>query len=212
MRPYIEMAAPRFDVLYSDIGGVLGTNGWDSALRRDVCARFNLPAEEIDKRHLLMFDSYERGFMKFEDYLRWVFFAAPRPFALADLRDFILAASVPWPQNIALLHQVKKANGLKLGLISNEGQGITEHRMHKFGLRQVADFIVVSHCVHMRKPDRQIWQLALDLAQATPDRCIYVDDREMFVNVAATLGFTAFQHVDLESTRRKFEQLGLATT
>ena len=63
------MADRKFHVLYSDIGGVLGTNGWDSALRRDVCNKFDLPAEEIDKRHLLMFDSYERGFMKFEDYL-----------------------------------------------------------------------------------------------------------------------------------------------
>ena len=206
------MADSRFQVLYSDIGGVLGTNGWDSALRRDVCAQFDLPAEEIDKRHLLMFDSYERGFMKFEDYLRWVFFASPRPFLLEDLRDYIFSASVPWPQNIALLGRVKKANRLKVGLISNEGQGITEHRMSKFGLREVADFIVISHCVHMRKPDRQIWQLALDLAQATPDQCIYVDDREMFVNVAAALGFTAFQHVDLDSTREKFERLGLITT
>jgi len=206
------MADPRFHVLYSDIGGVLGTNGWDSALRRDVCIKFDLPAEEIDKRHLLMFDSYERGFMKFEDYLRWVFFASPHPFTLEDLRDYIFRASVPWPPNIALLRHIKKANGLKLGLISNEGQGITEYRMNTFGLREVADFIVVSHCVHMRKPDRQIWQLALDLAQAKPDRCIYVDDREMFVNVAAALGFTAFQHVDLDSTRQKFERLGLITT
>jgi putative hydrolase of the HAD superfamily len=212
MRTYIEMADPRFRVLYSDIGGVLGTNGWDTGIRRDVCAKFKVPVKEIDKRHQLMFDSFERGFMKFEDYLRWVFFASPQAFSLEDLRDYILQASIPWPQNIALMHEVKKANGLKLGLISNEGQGITEHRMNAFGLREVADFIVVSHCVHMRKPDRQIWQLALDLAQVTPDQCIYVDDREMFVNVAATLGFTAFQHVDLDSTRQKFERLGLVTT
>ncbi len=203
------MAEPRFRVLYSDIGGVLGTNGWDTQIRRDVCSKFSLSIDEIDKRHQLMFDSFERGFMKFEEYLRWVFFASPRTFSLEALRDFAFAASVPWPQNIALFQQVKKANGLKFGLISNEGQGITEYRMNAFGLREAADFIVVSHCVHMRKPDKQIWQLALDLAQVTAEQCIYVDDREMFVNVAATLGFTAFQHVDLDSTRDKFQRLGL---
>jgi putative hydrolase of the HAD superfamily len=203
------MAEPRFRVLYSDIGGVLGTNGWDTDIRHGACVKFNVSPDEIDKRHQLMFDSYERGFMKFEEYLRWVFFDSPRPFSLEALRDYAFAASIPWPQNIALFHQVKKANGLKFGLISNEGQGITEHRMNAFGLREVADFIVVSHCVHMRKPDRQIWQLALDLAQVTPDQCIYVDDREMFVNVAAAMGFTTFQHVDLDSTREKFQRLGL---
>ena len=171
--------------------------------------KFNVSPDEIDKRHQLMFDSYERGFMKFDEYLRWVFFASPRTFSLETLRDYAFSASVPWPKNIALFDQVKKANGLKFGLISNEGQGITEYRMNTFGLREVADFIVISHCVHMRKPDKQIWQLALDMAQVTPDQCVYVDDREMFVNVAATLGFTAFQHTDLDSTREKFRQLGL---
>ena len=206
-----QMADPRFRVLYSDIGGVLGTNGWDGGIRHNVCLKFNLSSDEIDKRHQLMFDSYERGFLKFEEYLRWVFFGAERPFSLESVRDFALSASVPWPENIALFHHVKTANRLKFGLISNEGQGITEYRVKTFGLREVADFIVVSHCVHMRKPDRQIWQLALDLAQVTPDQCIYVDDREMFVNVAADMGFTAFQHVDLASTREKFERLGLVT-
>ena len=104
---------------------------------------------------------------------------------------------------------MKETNGLKIGLISNEGQGITEHRMGKFGLRDLADFIVVSHYVHMRKPDRQIWRLALNLAQATPEESIYVDDREMFAAVAAELGFTAVHHVSLENTRRRFGQLGL---
>ena len=203
------MAEPRFRVLFSDIGGVLGTNGWDTQIRHDVCSKFNLPPDEIDKRHQLMFDSYERGFMRFEEYLRWVFFDSPRTFSLETLRDYAFTASVPWPQNIALFQQVKKANALKFGLISNEGQGITEYRMNAFGLREVADFIVVSHCVHMRKPDKQIWQLALDMAQVTPEQCIYVDDREMFVNVAAMLGFTAFQHVDLDSTHEKFRRLGL---
>jgi putative hydrolase of the HAD superfamily len=204
------MAEPRFRVLYSDIGGVLGTNGWDSNIRHNVCVKFSVSPDEIDKRHQLMFDSYERGFMKFEEYLRWVFFGSPRAFSLEQVRDYAFGASIPWPQNIALFKQVKQANGLKFGLISNEGQGITEYRMNAFGLRDVADFIVISHCVHMRKPDKQIWQLALDLAQVTPDQCIYVDDREMFVDVAATMGFTAFQHVDLDSTRDKFARLGLA--
>ncbi len=203
------MAEPRFRVLYSDIGGVLGTNGWDTNTRHDVCVKFGVSPDEIDKRHALMFDSYERGFMKFEEYLQWVFFGSPRTFSLEQVRDYAFTASVPWPQNIAHFHQVKQANGLKFGLISNEGQGITEYRMNAFGLREVADFIVISHCVHMRKPDKQIWQLALDLAQVTPEQCIYVDDREMFVNVAAKMGFTAFQHVDLDSTREKFARLGL---
>lgn len=212
MRRLSLMGVGKYQILFSDIGGVLGTNGWDSALRAKVVSHFGLDSEEIDKRHHLMFDSYERGFLTFHQYLEHVFFDKQQPFALAELRDFIYAGSVSWPENIELFHRVKVANSLKLALISNEGQGITEHRMGKFGLRAVADFMVISHCVHMRKPDRQIWQLALDLAQVRVEEAIYVDDREMFVKVAQDLGFTAFQHVSLEGTRRSFEELGLKTS
>jgi putative hydrolase of the HAD superfamily len=206
------MSGGKFKIVFTDIGGVLGTNGWGSGLRAEVVDRFNLDAVAIDKLHHLVFDSYERGFLSFQQYLQYVFFDQPRPFELAELRDHIYEGSIPWPENIDLFRRVKVANGVKLALISNEGQGITEHRMDKFGLREVADFIVMSHCVHMRKPDAQIWKLALDLAQVTAQEAVYVDDREIFVRVAADLGFTAFQHVSLKQTRQSFEALGLKTS
>ena len=76
-----------FHILYSDIGGVLGTNGWDGEVRRKVAERFGLDLTEIEPRHHLMFDSYERGYLRFDDYLRYVFFASPREFTLDELRE-----------------------------------------------------------------------------------------------------------------------------
>jgi putative hydrolase of the HAD superfamily len=201
--------ANQFRVLYSDIGGVLGTNGWDSEIRRGACLYFDVDFEEIDRRHHLMFDSYERGFLRLESYLRYVFFGSERKFTLEELTQYIYSCSVPWPENIQLFANVKKLNGLKFGLVSNEGQGITEYRVDKFGLRDVADFMVISNCVHMRKPDHEIWRLALDLAQVTPADSVYVDDREMFVQVAVEIGFTAIQHISVASTKQKFLDLGL---
>jgi putative hydrolase of the HAD superfamily len=205
------MLHPRFRILYSDIGGVLGTNGWDGALRRKVASHFHVDLEEIEPRHHLMFDSYERGYMSFEDYLRAVFFGRPRDFTIEQLRDFTYDQSIPWRENIEFFRGVKHANGLKLALVSNEGRGITEHRVHKFGLRELADFMVISHCVRLRKPDREIWRLALDLAQTTPHESIYIDDRELFANVAGSLGFAAVHHVSLESTKERLRELGLQT-
>lgn len=203
------MKSPRFRILYSDIGGVLGTNGWDAELRRRLAAHFELALDEIDARHHLMFDSYERGYMEFEDYLRNVFFASPRRFTLEEVRDYTYDSSVPWTDNIEFFKHVKRANHLKFALISNEGRGITEHRIGKFGLRELADFMVISHFVHFRKPDPEIWRLALNLAQASPAESIYIDDRRMFADAAAKLGFTAIQHVTLAETSERLRDLGL---
>lgn len=204
------MPHPRFRILYSDIGGVLGTNGWDAALRRKAASQFNLDIDEIEPRHHLMFDSYERGYLGFEDYLRAVFFAKTRSFTLEELREFTYQQSVPWPENIRFFKKLKSANNIKLALISNEGSGISEYRVSKFGLRELADFMVISHCVRLRKPDPEIWRLALRLAQVTADEAVYIDDREMFVNAAASHGFRALHHVSLEDTRERLRELGLA--
>lgn len=204
------MARPNYQVLYSDIGGVLGTNGWDTELRRSICSHFDIAFEDIEGRHHLMFDSYERGYMSFQQYLHYVFFGKSRPFELEQVRDYAFSQSVAWPENIAFFQRLKQANSLKLVLVSNEGDGITEHRVGKFGLRQLADFMVISHFVHMRKPDRAIWSLALNLAQVTAAESIYIDDREMFVDVAKEIGFTVIHHVSLESTKDQLQRLGLA--
>ncbi len=203
------MATGRFRALFSDIGGVLGTNGWDTNLRRRIVAQFRIDFEEIEPRHHLTFDSYERGYMRFDEYLERVFFAVPRDFTLDELREFTYEASAPWPETIEFFKRLKRSNPLKVALISNEGQGIAEHRIEKFGLRELADFMVISHFVHLRKPDHEIWRLALNLAQVAPDESIYVEDREMFADVAASLGFTVIHHTSLSRTRERMNELGL---
>jgi putative hydrolase of the HAD superfamily len=64
----------------------------------------------------------------------------------------------------------------------------------------------------MRKPDPGMWQLGLDLLQVSAAESIYVDDRAMFVDCAAEMGFAAVHHVSLQQTASAFEVLGLITT
>ncbi len=63
--------------------------------------------------------------------------------------------------------------------------------------------------VHYRKPDADIYQLALDVAQVAPEQIVYVDDRPLFVEVAKTLGIPSIQHTGLESTRAALANYGL---
>ncbi|MGI9071896.1 MAG: HAD-IA family hydrolase [Bryobacteraceae bacterium] len=203
------MNPSKFHILYSDVGGVLGTNGWDTRLRQKIAEHFNVEPDDIESRHHLVFDSYERGHMGFEDYLRCVFFDVPRGFTVEEVRDYTYNESVAWPENIDFLKRTKSSNGLKIALISNEGRGLTEHRVSKFQLRELAEFMIFSNCVGYRKPDREIWRLALDLAQTKPHESIYLDDRKMFVDIAADMGFTAVHYVSLEDTSKRLRELGL---
>jgi putative hydrolase of the HAD superfamily len=203
-------AGGKISVLLTDIGGVLLTNGWDADARRRAAGLFGLDGEEMDARHHLTFDTYEVGKISLETYLNRVVFYKPRAFTMENFRQFMLAQSQPLPDMIAFVRRLAQRNRLRVGAVSNEGRELTEHRLRSFGLTEFMQFFICSCFVHFRKPDEDIYRLALDVAQAAPDEVAYLDDRAMFVEVARGLGIHSIHHTDLATTRQALAAVGLA--
>jgi uncharacterized protein YaaQ len=114
------MAEQAISTLFLDIGGVLGTNGWDRRARQRAAAIFGLDYAEMDERHHLTFDTYEEGKLSLDEYLDRVVFYAPRPFTRQVFRDFMFAQSQPYPDTLALIHDLKDRFGLKVAVVSND--------------------------------------------------------------------------------------------
>lgn len=195
--------------LFIDIGGVLLTNGWDRAARAKAVDHFRLDPEETAERHHLTFDTYEEGKLTLDEYLQRVVFYRKRNFTVADFRNFMFAQSKPLPDMIEFICALKAKHGLKIAVVSNEGRELNAHRIRKFKLDRFVDFFISSCYVHFRKPDADIYRAALDIAQVSTRHVLYLEDREMFVQVARGLGLRAIKHIDLESTRKQFEKYGL---
>ena len=204
-------AKPAISVLFLDIGGVLLSNGWDAGARRRAAERFGLDFDDMNDRHHLTFDTYEVGKTSLDTYLDRVVFYRPRPFTKADFRRFMFDQSQAFPETIAFMRRAAERNGLRVGAVSNEGRELTRHRLRTFGLVGFMQFFICSAFVHLRKPDEDIYRLALDVAQAAPEEALYVDDRRMFVEVAQGLGIRSIHHTDLETTRQAMSAAGLAT-
>lgn len=196
--------------LFTDLGGVLLTNGWDRGLRKVVAAHFEVDAAEMDERHHLTYDTYESGKISLSEYLRRVIFWEPRDFTEQQVVDFMLAQARCFPEMIDLVKRIKERNHLKVAVVSNEGRELTADRIQRFGLKEFVDFFIVSSYVHFRKPDEDIFRVALDIAQAQPDEVVYLDDRHMFTEVASRMGLRALWHQGYETTRAALEELGLA--
>jgi putative hydrolase of the HAD superfamily len=204
------MAEPKkISALFLDIGGVLLTNGWDRNMRKKAAECFGLEYDELDERHHMTFDAYEEGKLSMDEYLHLVVFHKKRAFALNDFKKFIFAQTEPLPEMINMFKSITKRNSLKVGAISNEGRELTVYRVSHFGLKDLIQFFICSSFVHFRKPDKDIYRLALDVGQVVPEQSIYVDDRELHAEVAASLGMNAIHHTDIETTRRKLSEYGL---
>jgi putative hydrolase of the HAD superfamily len=195
--------------LFLDIGGVLLTNGWDRKARRLAAESFGLDFEEMNERHHLTFDTYEEGKLSLDGYLERVVFHEPRHFTRNEFQEFMLEQSQPFPEMIDLVCRLKSHHRLKVAVVSNEGRELTEYRIRTFGLGKFIDFFVSSCFVHFRKPDTDIYRIALDIAQVAPAQVIYIEDRSMFVEVAATLGIRGIVHRDHATTRQELAEFGL---
>jgi HAD superfamily hydrolase (TIGR01509 family) len=195
--------------LFVDVGEVLLTNGWDHVTRKRAARKFKLDWVEMEKRHRLVFETHEEGKLTFEEYLGWVVFYEKRSFTRAQFRDFWFEQSKPYPKMIDLVTRLKVKHGLRVVVVSNESRAVNAYRIRKFKLDRLVDTFISSCFVGMRKPDSEIFRLALDLAQATPPEVVFIDNTPMFVEIAEGLGIRGIVHADYTSTCTKLTSFGL---
>ena len=194
--------------VFLDVGGVLLTNGWDHHARRRAAKHFKLDWAETEYRHDLNFATYEEGKLTLEEYLGRVVFYQKRPFTRAQFERFMFAQSKPYPEMIELFAQLKVRHGLKIAVVSNEARELNAYRIRKFKLDGFVDAFISSCFVHLRKPDAEIFRLALDIAQTPARHVLYIENTPMFVQIAEGLGIRSILHTDYKSTRAKLASFG----
>ncbi len=79
----------------------------------------------------------------------------------------------------------------------------------KLDLAEMNDFFISSCFVHVRKPDAEMFRLALDIAQTPARHVVYIDNTPMFIEIAKGLGIRGIQHTDYQSTRAELAAFGL---
>lgn len=204
----MNKSAP-IQALFLDLGGVLLSNGWDHKSRKLAAEAFNLDMADMEDRHHLTFDTYEEGKLTLGEYLNRVVFYQKRDFTPDQFREFMFAQSTAHQEMVDLIKQLKEKHQFKIAVINNEGRELNEYRIKKFQLNQFVDFFISSCFVHFRKPDADIFRVALDIAQVRAEQAVYIDDRQMFVDVARDMGIQSFRHKDYLSTSEKLASMGL---
>ncbi len=195
--------------MFVDIGGVLLTDGWGHVSRKLAAKTFGLDLKVINSRHNMFLDIYELGKLTIEEYLSWVVFYEDRPFTRTAFRKFIFAQSKPYPKMIELIRGLKARYGLKIVAVSNEAPELNSHRIRKFKLDSLVDSFISSCFVHIRKPDADIFRLALDISQTSARQIVYIENTPMFVQIAERLGIRGICHTDYKSTCAKLASFGL---
>jgi putative hydrolase of the HAD superfamily len=202
---------PPVTTLFLDIGGVMLSNGWGHVSRRLAAEVFNLNLSELEERHNLTFVTYEEGKLTLKEYLSMVVFYEKRKFTPDQFRQFMFDQSTPYTEMIEFIKKLKEHNNLKIAVVNNEAREMNEHRINKFHLNDFVDFFISSCFVHFRKPDADIFRIALDISQAPAKNVVYIEDTQMFTDVARDLGIRSIQHKNILSTSTELSLMGLKT-
>jgi putative hydrolase of the HAD superfamily len=173
--------------MFFDIGGVILTNGWDRVCRRQLVDQFDLDWEEFADRHDFVAHDFEVGRITLARYLERTVFYRPRDFSAEEFTSAMFAASTELPGSLDLLADLA-ATGLLMVTLNNESRELNEHRIDHFGLRRYFRAFLSSCYLGVKKPEPEIYRLALDVVHRPAAECVFIDDRDLNLECARDVG------------------------
>lgn len=202
-----EEPLPKIAALFWDVGGVLLTNAWDRTERAKALEHFHLDPDEFHSRHEMVVSSFERGKITLDEYLDRTVFYCQRPFSRDAFRSFTFELSQPLPGRLPFAHTLANSGKYFMGTINNESRELNHYRIEKFGLREIFRVFFSSCFVGLRKPERDIYRIALETTQFPADQCCFIDDRAINLEGAAQLGMHTILVQSLERLKTDLAKL-----
>jgi putative hydrolase of the HAD superfamily len=197
-----------FDVILFDVGGVLLTNGWDHAERAAATEKFSLDGASFEARHATVVDAWEKGEIGWEAYADVAVFNDPRPFSREEFFAFILAQSKVLPNGaLGILEELTALSDCRVGCLNNEARETNDYRFATFGLRRFFKVAFSSCYVGLRKPGVEIYRRAIDILGVTPERILFIDDRQENVDGAAQAGMRGIRFDGEQQLRDMLKEL-----
>jgi putative hydrolase of the HAD superfamily len=196
-----------------DIGGVLLTNGWDRQQREAVLTRFGLDHDDFERRHAEVDQAWERDEIGVDEYLRQTVFYQARSFTQTEFLDAMHSQSaVLEDSGIGILRQLSASEQYVLATVNNESRDMNEFRLAEFNLLDEFDAFFSSCYLGLRKPDRRIYQVALDVLQRDPEEVVFIDDRPENVAAAVSLGIRGIRYEGSAKLADDLTRLGVSLT
>jgi putative hydrolase of the HAD superfamily len=193
--------------IFFDIGGVLGSNGWDHEQRERAVAQFRLNSEDFEWRHKEVVAEWEEGRITIDEYLDIAVFHTGRAFSREEFIAFMYSQSVPNEATIAIARQLSRQTGYTLMTLNNEAEELNRYRIERFGISQVFEAFLSSCWLGVRKPIRRFYNRGLGIAQAQAAASLFIDDRQQNLISASTLGMNVVHFTSATQLRSDLERI-----
>ncbi len=192
--------------IFFDIGGVLGSNGWDREQRRQAIERFDLNVEDFQWRHEEVVGEWEEGRITIDEYLDIAVFYTERPFSRDEFINFMYSLSVPDEATIRIARALSADSRYTLMTLNNESEELNVHRIEAFGISQIFEAFLSSCWLGARKPIRRFYNRALGIAHAEPASSLFIDNLQQNLTPASSLGMNVILFKSASQLRSDLER------
>jgi len=192
--------------VFFDIGGVLGSNGWDREQRQQAIQRFGLNVEDFQWRHEEVVGEWEEGRITIDEYLDIAVFYTERPFSRDEFINFMYSLSVPDEATIRIARALSADSRYTLMTLNNESEELNVHRIEAFGISQIFEAFLSSCWLGARKPIRRFYNRALGIAHAEPASSLFIDNLQQNLTPASSLGMNVILFKSASQLRSDLER------
>lgn len=200
---------PGAPTLFFDVGGVLLTNGWDTAARKRAAETFGLHYPEFQTRHEMLKTAFETGRLSLDGYVKKAVFWRERTFSAADFKAFMFAQSEVLGEALDWVRALAATGRYRLFTLNNESRELHEHRVRTFRLDEVFRAFFTSCYLGQVKPDEDLYLNALGIAGCDRSEAVFIDDRALNVEPAHALGLDALLFQGLDPLREALKARGV---
>jgi putative hydrolase of the HAD superfamily len=192
--------------IFFDIGGVLGSNGWDREQRHRAIEQFGLDADDFQWRHEEVVAEWEEGRITLDEYLDIAVFYKERPFSREDVIEFMYSQSVPDEETIRIARALSADARYTLMTLNNEAEELNIYRIEAFRISQIFEAFLSSCWLGVRKPIRRFYNRALGIAHAEPQSSLFIDDRQQNLTPAKAMGMNVILFQSAAQLRSDLER------
>lgn len=183
-----------FDAIIFDLGGVI----IDLDYQRTISAFKQLGMHDFDSVYSQaaqsnLFDDFETGQISAQRFVNSLLPYLPQgttPNKVVQAWNAMIL-SVP-PSKIELLYRLKKnfpiyllsnTNELHVPVVRREWSKVTDNTME-----DCFDHVYFSHEIHLRKPNREIFDFVCENQSLKPERTLFIDDSIQHIEGAQSIG------------------------
>lgn len=96
-----------------------------------------------------------------------------------------------------------------LALLTNEGKEWADRKINHLNLRTLFKKIIISADLHELKPARDFYLKTLNILNAKPEECLFIDDKEKNCKAAKLLGINTIQFIGLKRLKEELKSFSI---